>query len=118
MNSKTKEVMVLDCNSTANEIMRDIIDVNRIEKMLSCDLSSEDLFRIDSAIITNLRNTTDFSRDLLHQLEAGIFEKTKPQRTLDDELKNIQQNVIMDINIPLQKMFDEMSNLVAEAYRS
>ena len=68
MNSKTEQVMVMDCNTIANGIMRDITDIDAMERMLSSELSSADLFRIDSAILSSLKNTKDFSRDLLQQL--------------------------------------------------
>ena len=48
MNSKTEQVMVLDCNTIANGIMRDITDIDAMERMLGSELSSADLFRIDS----------------------------------------------------------------------
>lgn len=120
MKSKIENVMVQDCNTVANGIMRDINDIDKIERMLSSELSSEDLFRIDSAILASLRNTTDFSRDLLHQLEQNTFEqpiakKIKPAKILDKELANIQKQTMVDITLPLQNMFDEMANYVSEA---
>ena len=120
MKSKIENVMVQDCNTVANGIMRDINDIDKMERMLSSELSSEDLFRIDSAILASLRNTTDFSRDLLHQLEQNTFEQLiakeiKPAKTLDKELANIQKQTMVDITLPLQNMFDEMANYVSEA---
>jgi hypothetical protein len=116
MGSKTEHVMVMDCNTIANGIMRDITDIDAMERMLSSELSSEDLFRIDSAILSSLRNTTDFSRDLLKQLEEGRFETVtvKPQKSLDSELAEIQLETMADITLPLQRMFDEMVNCVSE----
>ena len=118
MNSKTENVMVNDCNTIANGIMSDINDIDAMEKMLSSELSSEDLFRIDCAILSSLRNTTDFSRDLLHQLEEGEFEKVavKAPKTIDNELAEIQKDTMIDITLPLQNMFDEMVNYVSEAF--
>lgn len=123
MNSKTEKVMVMDCNTVANGIMRDINDIDRMERMLSSELSSEDLFRIDCAILSSLRNTTDFSRDLLKQLEEGKFETVtneKPEKTVaksvDKQLTEIQQNTMIDITMPLQNMFDEMASIVSEAF--
>lgn len=123
MNSKTEKVMVMDCNTVANGIMRDINDIDRMERMLSSELSSEDLFRIDSAILSSLRNTTDFSRDLLKQLEEGKFETVtdeKPEKpvakSIDKQLAEIQQNTMIDITMPLQNMFDEMASIVSEAF--
>lgn len=118
MNSKTENVMVNDCNTIANGIMRDINDINAMERMLSSELSSEDLFRIDCAILSSLRDTTDFSRDLLHQLEEGKFEKAavKAPKTIDNELAEIQKDTMIDITLPLQNMFDEMVNYVSEAF--
>lgn len=123
MNSKTEKVMVMDCNTVANDIMRDINDIDRMERMLSSELSSEDLFRIDCAILSSLRNTTDFSRDLLKQLEEGKFETVtneKPEKpvakSVDKQLTEIQQNTMIDITMPLQNMFDEMASIVSEAF--
>ena len=123
MNSKTEKVMVMDCNIVANGIMRDINDIDRMERMLSSELSSEDLFRIDCAILSSLRNTTDFSRDLLKQLEEGKFETVtneKPEKpvakSVDKQLTEIQQNTMIDITMPLQNMFDEMASIVSEAF--
>ena len=123
MNSKTEKVMVMDCNTVANGIMRDINDIDKMERMLSSELSSEDLFRIDCAILSSLRNTTDFSRDLLKQLEEGKFETVtneKPEKpvakSVDKQLTEIQQNTIIDITMPLQNMFDEMASIVSEAF--
>ena len=123
MNSKTEKVMVMDCNTVANGIMRDINDIDRMERMLSSELSSEDLFRIDCAILSSLRNTTDFSRDLLKQLEEGKFETVtneKPEKpvakSVDKQLTEIQQNTMIDITMPLRNMFDEMASIVSEAF--
>jgi hypothetical protein len=117
MSSQLKNVTVIDSNEIANSIMMDIIDVDRMERMLGSRLSSEDLFRIDCAILSSLRNTKDFSRDLLEQLESGKFETvaTAPPKLSEYDLKDIQQEAIIDITMPLQSMFDEMSGLVAEA---
>lgn len=115
--------MVMDCNTVANGIMRDINDIDKMERMLSSELSSEDLFRIDCAILSSLRNTTDFSRDLLKQLEEGKFETVaneKPEKpvakSVDKQLTEIQQNTMIDITMPLQNMFDEMASIVSEAF--
>lgn len=123
MNSKTEKVAVMDSNTVANGIMRDINDIDRMEKMLSSELSSEELFRIDCAILSSLRNTTDFSRDLLKQLEEGSLEAMQKRETektiaksIDKQLAEIQQNTMIDITMPLQNMFDEMVTYVSEAF--
>lgn len=118
MESKTENVMVMDCNTVANGIMRDITDIDAMERMLSSELSSEDLFKIDCAILSSLRNTADFSRDLLRQLEEGRFETVavKPKKSLDSELAEIQRETMVDITLPLQNMFDDMINYVSEAF--
>lgn len=115
MNSKLEAA--IDSNVVANGIMHDLVDVDRMEKMLECELSSSDLFKIDCAILSHLRETKDFSRDLLEQLEAGKFETVmvKPQKSLDMELQSIQQEAIMDITMPIQQLFDDMAGLVSEA---
>ena len=118
MNSKTENVIVNDCNTIANGIMRDINDLDAMERMLSSELSSEDLFRIDCAILASLSDTTDFSRDLLHQLEEGRYEKAvvETPKTLDNTLAEIQRDAMIDVTLPLQNMFDEMINYVSEAF--
>lgn len=117
MNSKLETA--IDSNVIANGIMHDLIDVDRMEKMLECELSSSDLFRIDCAILSHLRDTKDFSRDLLEQLEAGKFETVavKPQKSFDFELQSIQQEAIMDITMPIQQLFDDMTGFVSEALK-
>ena len=114
MNSKTEQVMVMDCNTIANGIMRDITDIDAMERMLSSELSSADLFRIDSAILSSLKNTKDFSRDLLQQLEEGKFETVavKPPKSLEAEMAKVQQEAMIDVTLPLQTMFDDMFNFV------
>ncbi len=116
MDSKNENLMAIDTNTVANSIMRDITDIDAMEKMLSAELSSEDLFRIDCAILSSLRGTKDFSRDLLSQLEAGKFEamvekpeKVTPQK---DMFMEVQRQTMADITQPLQNMFDEMANMV------
>lgn len=109
MGYKTEEAM--DSSIVANGIMRDIIDIDRAKEMLSPDLSSEDLFRIDCGILSSLKNTKDFSRDLIELLEKGQFEPTKP-KTIDDEVQNIQQQVMADITTPLQNLFDDLFRFV------
>lgn len=120
MKSKTEDVMVMDCNTVANGIMRDINDIDKMEKMLSSELSSEDLFRIDCAILSSLKNATDFSRDLLQQLEHNtvkqVHAKKAVSKSLDKQLAEIQQNAIIDITTPLQNMFDEMTPFITEAF--
>ena len=115
MKSKFEEVAIVDSSRLANEIMRDIVDVDKMERMLETDLTSEELFRIDCAILASLRSTKDFSRDLLYQLETGTFEdfSTKPQQSS----KNIQQGVVMDITFPLQEMLCQMACFVEEALK-
>lgn len=118
MGSKLNEI--IDSNVAANEIMQDIIELDRMERLLSIELSSEDLFRIDSAILSSLRNTEDFSRNLLDQLEHGKFEAIaappKAICSLDDQVQCIQQEVMSDITQPLHNMFDEMANLITEVF--
>ena len=116
MKSKFEEVAIVDSSRLANEIMRDIVDVDKMERMLETELSSADLFKIDCAILSSLRKTEDFSRELLKQLESGKFESvaTAPPK---DILQEIQKEAIMDITLPLQKMFDEIAPMVCEVLK-
>ena len=114
MGSKLERVAEVDSNAIANDIMQDITDIGKMERMLYTELNSADLFKIDCAILSSLRKTEDFSRDLLKQLETGLFE-TIPQTPSRDVLQEIQKEAIMDITLPLQDMFDEMAEIVSEA---
>ena len=93
--------------------MHDIDDVDSMERMLDFELSSADLFKIDCAILNSLRNNSDFSRDLLHQLETGKFEMIteRPQKSFELH----KQEALMDITLPLQDLFDDLAVMVEEA---
>ena len=106
----------VDSTLLANGIMEEISTVEQIENDYSFELSSADLFRIDCAILSYLRETQDFSRDLLRQLEENSFEKVavRPPKTIVSEIEAIQQQTIMDITMPLQTMFDDMAEFVTE----
>ena len=107
MSSKLENVTVIDSNAIANNIMTDIVDVERMERMLGSRLNSDDLFKIDCAILSSLRNTQDFSRELLEQLESGMFEATF-------EMPSSFELEPVDITLPLQSMFDEMAGFITE----
>ena len=116
MGSKIENVTLIDSNALANEVLCDIQDVAQMESMLDMELSSEDLFRIDSAILSSLRNTQDFSRDLLERLETGLFEEVaeKPPKTpnIPDA---VQQEVMADMTAPIHNLFDEIEDFVVAA---
>lgn len=112
MSSKLEKAM--DSTIVANGIMQDIIDVERMEKILEFELSSSDLFKIDCAILSHLRDTKDFSRDLLEQLETGKFETVSVRPPKSNDFEKIQQQAMIDITRPLEQMFDEMANYVSE----
>lgn len=115
MDSKLEKVTVTDSNTFANNIMDDIINIDKIERTYETELSSADLFKIDCAILSSLKKTQDFSKDLLKQLETGKFEEIiekPPKKT--DIVKDIQKDAILDIVYPLQEMFDSFSDIVAE----
>ena len=101
---------IYDSNVIANSIMQDINEVDA-----RMPLSCEDLYRIDSAILSSLRQTQDFSRELLKKLESGDFESfTSPPKFIQDEFTIIQQEAIMDITLPLQNLFDDMTDYVTQ----
>lgn len=115
MSSKIEQ-QIMDSNVMANNILRDIVDVEKMESMLCTELNSEDLFKIDCAILTSLRETKDFSRNLLQQLETGCFETITQKSPLESEIAKIQQQTIMDVTLPLQNLFDEISDFVVDAF--
>lgn len=113
--SSRVEQQIMDSNVIANDILRDIVDVEKMESTLKSELSSDDLFRIDCAILNSLRETKDFSMNLLHQLETGYFEPVYEKTSRDAEIAKIQQQTMMDVTLPLQNMFDEFSDFVVDA---
>jgi len=115
MSARFGKVAVIDSNKVANEIMRDIVDIDTMERTLKTELSSVDLFKIDCAILSSLRNTEDFSRDLLKQLESGFLETLSPPK---DILQDIQMNTMIDITSPIKDMFDDMAIIVSEELMS
>ena len=115
MSSKIEQ-QIMDSNVMANNILRDIVDVEKMESMLCTELNSEDLFKIDCAILTSLRETKDFSRNLLQQLETGCFETITQKPSQESEIAKIQQQTIMDVTLPLQNLFDEISDFVVDAF--
>lgn len=112
-----KSETIIDSTALTNEVLEDMIDVERIEEVINSDLTSMDLFNIDCAILTSLEKTKDFSKDLLLQLEKGLFKNiaAKPPKSIETQIKDIQQQTIMDITLPLQDMFDEMAVFVSKA---
>ena len=114
MSSKLENFTVLDSNTVASAIMQDIIDVESMERTLETDLSSTELFKIDCAILSSLRNTQDFSRDLLEKLESGELKMVIDKPPKVDVLENIQQNAMLDIVYPMKDMFDQLADLVVE----
>ena len=115
MGSKLDQ-QIMDSNALTNNVLEDIINVEKMESMLKSELSSEDLLRIDCAILTSLRETKDFSKNLLKQLETECFETMEKHSTINSEITKIQQQAIMEITQPLQNMFDEMVDFVADAF--
>ena len=120
MSSRLENFTEVDSNIVANGIMYELADVEKMERMLNFELSSADLFKIDSAILSSLKNTQDFSRDLLEQLENGKFETVsiKPPKSLEAEIQDIQQEAMFDITLPLQEMFDQMNEIIVDVLRS
>ncbi len=114
MSSRLENITVLDSNSVANAIMNNIIDVESMERTLETDLSATDLFKIDCAILSSLRKTQDFSRDLLEQLETGKFKDVIQKPPKKDVIMDVQQNAMLDIIYPMQDMFDQFANIIVE----
>lgn len=114
MGSKLENITALDSNAIADAIMQDIIDVERMERTLETDLSTTDLFKIDCAILSSLRKTQDFSRDLLEQLESGKFKTIIEKPPKKDVVADIQQNAMLDIIYPMKDMFDHFADIIVE----
>lgn len=119
MGSKIENVAVIDSNALANEIMFDIQDVERMESDFEMELSSEELFRIDCAILSGLRNTKDFSRSLIEQLESGLLKEVafRPPKISDEFRERRHDDEILDLELPIKSMFCEMEKFVVEALR-
>ena len=105
MNLNNENVTVIDSNSLVNGVMRDIEDVGHMEKTLETDLTSEELFRIDCAILSSLRSTKDFSRDLLFELESGKLECFSGPPVQKNDIDETVMNA-------LQEMFYHMAEYV------
>lgn len=120
MSSRLENFTEIDSNIVADGIMRELVDVEKMERMLEINLTSSELFKIDCAILSSLKNTQDFSRDLLSQLESGKFDAiaTKPHKSFESEMKNIQQESMNDITLPLQEMFDQLNDIIVDVLRS
>ena len=114
MNSRLENVTALDSNAIAGAIMQDIIDVERLERSIETDLSAADLFKIDCAILSSLRKTQDFSRDLLEQLETGKFKAIIQKPPKKDVIRDVQKNTMLDIIYPMQDMFDQFADIIVE----
>ena len=117
MGLKIENVADMDCNTIANGIMCDLADFEQAEDSISLELTSEELLRIDCAILSSLRETKDFSRDLLHSLESGFFEdiSVKPPQGIENEIKDVQQEIMSELTLPLQNMFNQMEGYIVEA---
>lgn len=114
MSSRLENVTVVDSNAIASAIMNDLVDVESMERTLKTDLSTADLFKIDCAILSSLRKTQDFSRELLEQLESGKIETIMQKPQKQDIVSDVQLNAMLDIVYPLQDMFDSFANIVIE----
>ena len=112
------EQQIMDSNVMANNILRDIVDVEKMESMLCTELNSEDLFKIDCAILTSLRETKDFSRNLLQQLETGCFETITQKPSLESEIVIKLIAAICEIiaDDSMVKLFDEISDFVLDPF--
>ncbi len=106
---------LIDSTVASESIRVDIDRLQQIENDFSAELSSEDLFRIDSAILASLRSVNDFSQNLLKELEQNHFEMiSAPPKTFEDEMKKVQQNVMVDLTFPLQEMFKSMEDYIVD----
>ena len=117
MSSKIENVTLIDSNAIANEIMHDLADVEQMESMFEMELSSEELFRLDCAILSSLRDTQDFSKDLLFQLESKFFEERmeRPPKEFDDALEKLQTDTMSEMAFPIQELFNSMEDYIVEA---
>lgn len=107
MDSKLEKITIVDSNTIANEILNGVIDEKKV------DLNSDDLFKLDCNVLSSIKNTSDFSTDLLVKLENGKFEEIT-EIPPKDFVKDIQQEAVLDILFPIQEMFDYVSNIIVE----
>ncbi len=121
MEFKTAEMAAIDC-AEANNILLDELNLEDLELDLSridMSLTTQDLLMKDSSNLFMLSEVRDFSNELLEMISAPIadFAVEAPRAkvvSIDEKIGRIQQEVMADIALPLNNMFDEFANIIAE----
>lgn len=121
MEFKTAEMAAIDCVE-ANNILLDELNLEDLELDLSqidMSLTTQDLLMKDGSNLFMLNEVRDFSNELLEMISAPIadFAVEAPKAkvvSIDEKIGRIQQEVMADITSPLNTMFDEFANIIAQ----
>lgn len=121
MKFKADEMATKDCTEVNNFLLEEL----RIEDFdlseIDMNLTSHDLLMKDGSNIVMLNEAKDFSSELLEmlvapQIEDFAIEAPKAKViSIDEKLIKVQQEVMSDITMPLNTMFDEFANYITEA---
>lgn len=120
MSSKTAEMQSIDLVEANNLLLNDLNleDVDVDFDSIDMSLTSQELAMIDCSNLFVLDEVRDFSNELLEMISAGEvsdFIKEEPKTiTIDEKIGKIQQGIMADITMPLNTMFDEFANIIAE----
>ena len=120
MSSKTAEMQSSDLVEANNLLLNDLNleDVDVDFDSIDMSLTSQELAMIDCSNLFVLDEVRDFSNELLEMISAGEvsdFIKEEPKTiTIDEKIGKIQQGIMADITMPLNTMFDEFANIIAE----
>ena len=120
MSSKTAEMQSIDLVEANNLLLNDLNleDVDVDFDSIDMSLTSQELAMIDCSKLFVLDEVRDFSNELLEMISAGEvsdFIKEEPKTiTIDEKIGKIQQGIMADITMPLNTMFDEFANIIAE----
>ena len=111
MSSKTAEMQSIDLVEANNLLLNDLNleDVDVDFDSIDMSLTSQELAMIDCSNLFVLDEVRDFSNELLEMISAGEvsdFIKEEPKAvTIDEKIGKIQQGIMADITMPLNKYY-------------
>ncbi len=122
MSLKTAEMSAIDCIEANNLLINELSleDLELDLQNIDMSLTTQDLLMKDSSNIFILSEIRDFSNELLEMISApqitdlAIEAPEAKIISIDDKIGKIQQEVMADITMPLNSMFDEFANIIVE----